>query len=120
MNTFIKLASIAAISVSLSGCLIVAGDRDWNNGDWEDKQTQNRQAISNLTLQMTRTQVIERLGIASFSEAFVNKGNEYQILYYRTQRTKSDGETTKDETTPLVFEKNKLIGWGNEALAKAH
>jgi hypothetical protein len=34
-------------------------------------------------------------------------------LFYRTQRKHSDGETTRDETTPLVFRDNRLIGWGD-------
>jgi hypothetical protein len=45
-------------------------------------------------------------------------GATYQVLYYRTHRTHSDGETTKDETTPLVFKDSALIGWGMDALAR--
>jgi len=33
-------------------------------------------------------------------------------LFYRTRRTEADGETSRDETTPLVFKNNELVGWG--------
>jgi len=118
MNNYQKFALVSALSFSLSGCLIVAGDRDWSDSDWEQRQSENRKAISNLSLKMSRLKVMDELGVPSFSEGFVKAGKEYQVLYYRTQKTKSDGETTKDETTPLVFKDNKLVGWGSEALEK--
>ena len=37
----------------------------------------------------------------------------------RTHRTHSDGDTTRDETTPLVFEDGKLVGIGERAAAEA-
>jgi len=58
------------------------------------------------------------MGQANFSEAYETDGNQYQILYYRTHRVDSDGETTKDETTPLVFKNQRLIGWGQDALQR--
>jgi len=33
--------------------------------------------------------------------------DEYRVLYYRTQRLHADGDTTKDETTPLIFKNEK-------------
>jgi len=37
-------------------------------------------------------------------------------MYYRTSRQHHDSATSKDETTPLIFKNNKLIGWGFDAL----
>ena len=39
----------------------------------------------------------------------------YEVLFFRTHRTHSDGETTKDECTPLVFRDGVLIGFGDKA-----
>ncbi len=108
------LLTIAVIS--LHGCVIVAGDRDWDNDNWHKKQQLNREQISLLSLSMERQEVLEKMGTPNFTDAILKNGQEYRVLYYRTQRTKSDGITSKDETTPLVFKNDKLIGWGSEAL----
>ncbi len=110
-----KILLVVAVFL-LNGCVIVAGDRDWDSEDWKERQGLNREHISELTLSMNRIDVIEKMGVPNFSEALIKGGQEYRVLYYRTQRTKSDGETSKDETTPLVFKNDKLIGWGAEAL----
>ena len=109
---------IAAVLLStLSGCVIVAGEHGWNDNNWQHQQQENRDIISDLELNSERSNIVSKLGVPSFSDAFVKGDDEYRVLYYRTQHTKSDGETTKDETTPLVFRNNKLIGWGSEVLA---
>ncbi len=108
----------------LSGCIIVDGDGDWdgkwdNSSDWEDTQTSNLKHINNLTLGTDRSAVLAQIGNPAFSEAFQGKnGNNYNILFYRTHRGHGDGKTTKDETTPLVFKNDKLIGWGSDALQR--
>ena len=121
---FIKKALlILPLSLALSGCVIVA-DGDWDDDDyssssWKAEQRQNREKISNLSLGLQRSEVIEQMGTATFTEAFTaDNGSGYQVLYYRTHREHGDGETTKDETTALVFENDKLIGWGNDALQR--
>jgi outer membrane protein assembly factor BamE (lipoprotein component of BamABCDE complex) len=111
-----SLAALAAVSV-LSGCVIVAGDHEWNHDDWEDQQQHNREAIARLDIGMERMTVLDRLGSPNFSEAYTRDGDEYRVLFFRTQHRHSDGDTTKDETTPLVFRNDKLIGWGDEAYA---
>ena len=118
-----KALLILPLSIALTGCVIVA-DGDWDDDDysstsWKADQKQNRDNISNLTLGLVRTEVISQMGTPTFTEAFTaDNGSGYQILYYRTHRQHSDGETTKDETTALVFENDKLIGWGNDALQR--
>ena len=116
---FIILISTLLFS-ALSGCVIVAGEHDGNNDNWRSEQRDNRELISNLKLNITRSVVFDQLGVPSYSDAFAKGSDEYRILYYRTQHTKSDGETTKDETTPLVFKNNKLVGWGHHANSKFH
>lgn len=111
------LTLIAAVLVTtLSGCVIVGGDGDMDWEDWRHQQRENQAVISDLELGMARASVVDRLGTPAFSEGFADDGHEYRVLFYRTQHRHSDGETTQDETTPLVFQDNELIGWGESIL----
>ena len=118
---------ILPLTLCLTGCVIVAGDGedgwsdDHNASGWRDEQNINRKNITKLTLGLEYPMVLTQMGNPDFTEAFTTEGGlAYQVLYYRTHREHGDGETTKDETTPLVFENNKLIGWGNDALQRIH
>ncbi len=118
-----RLAITGILAATLSGCVIIAGDhdefkRELSSSDWEDIEQFNRTGIANLTLGENYVDVKQRLGEASFSEAFKMGDASYQILYYRTHRVHADGETTKDETTAVIFKDNSLIGWGDEALSQ--
>lgn len=112
------LALAIASPAFLSGCVIsVGGDGDSHySADWEDRQYNNRKHISKLTKGSAYESIVARMGIADFDEFVQGKDGEYRVLYYRTQRTSDDGMTTKDECTPLVFEGEKLVGWGDSAL----
>ncbi|HBO12182.1 MAG TPA: hypothetical protein DD491_05290, partial [Halieaceae bacterium] len=54
----------------------------------------------------------DRLGTPADSEAFTRDGEEFRVLFYRTRHRHSDGETSRDETTPVVFRNDELVGWG--------
>ncbi len=85
--------------------------------DWEDRELMNRQAIQELQLGTSLTQITEKMGTADFNEIVLGKEDDdvkYQVLFYRTQRTTEDGMTTKDECTPLVFSEQALVGWGHD------
>lgn len=99
---------------SLSGCIYI-GERS-HDTRWQVQQRENRSLISQLSLNTDHSSILKKMGIPELSEAFVTGGIEYKVLYYRTQHHTSDGDTTKDETTPLVFKDEKLIGWGQLAL----
>ena len=123
MNLASRLILASAMAMGLSGCVIVAGDHDefdrsYSRSDWEDIERQNRQSIAQLKIGEGYDSILTRFGEASFTEAFQMGDATYQVLFYRTHRIHSDGDTTKDETTPLVFKERSLIGWGNEALAR--
>lgn len=110
-----------ALAFSLSGCIVVGGD-GWdrnNNDNWQKHQKENRNIISQLELNETRQSILEQLGAPDFSEAFSKGDDSYRVLFYRTQHEHSDGDTTKDETTPLIFRNDRLIGWGQDALNSA-
>ncbi len=111
------LAALAA-TAALSGCVIVNGEPGWvGSSDWEREQERNSEKIADLDIGMERSAVVSRLGTPSFSEAFSRDGDEYRILFFRTRHRHSDGDTTRDETTPLVFKNDTLIGWGEEVYA---
>ncbi len=119
MKHFIHLTAAALLITSLSGCIVVGGGHsDWSDNDWESEQRDNREIINQLSLKSTRSSVLNLLGAPNFSEAFALNDDEYRVLYYRTQHRHSDGETTKDETTPLIFKNDQLIGWGEDVLYK--
>ena len=117
MKSFFKLSTITLLLSFLGGCISINGSHNWD-GDWEDTQKVNRKYISELTIGTQRSAVLMHLDTPSYSEAFVQDGREYNVLFYRTHHVSSDGDTTKDETTPLIFENDKLMGWGHEVLAK--
>lgn len=113
----ICIATLCLAAASLSGCIIVDGDHhDWHKGSWSKEQELNNKNISELQLNSSREEVVSLLGQPAFSEALIRDEDHYYVLYYRTHRVKSDGETTKNETTPLVFVNDQLIGWGRKAL----
>ncbi|MBT8448303.1 MAG: DUF3192 domain-containing protein [Gammaproteobacteria bacterium] len=123
MSTTLRLVTIILTTAYLSGCVIVAGDvdefdRNDYNAEWQSVEKDNRAKIASLSLGDDYATTMQAMGQANFSEAYETDGNQYQILYYRTHRVESDGETTKDETTPLVFKNQRLIGWGQDALQR--
>ena len=100
---FLAIAFAAILLSNLSGCVVVNGKPGWHSSEWEDEQQENREIISRLEIGMEREQVVSRLGTPNFSEAFTRDGDEFRVLFFRTQHRHSDGETTRDETTPLIF-----------------
>jgi len=84
---------------------------------WDDREVVNRKFISSLILgdNLNQQTIITKLGTPDISEAKQTAGDNVQVLFYRTQHIKSDGITTQDECTPLLFKNNKLIAWGENA-----
>jgi hypothetical protein len=114
----LNLVLLGAVSAALSGCVlnIGEGEGNWDKSDsWERVQDQNRANLTKLSLGMNRDQVMALMGTADFNEAYVKQDKEIFVLYYRTQRVKGDGTTTKDECTPIVLANNAVVGWGEKA-----
>ncbi len=105
----------SALTLLLSGCIITVKDGDYHKG-WEQRQTDNREIISDLAVGTSLTEVKKEMGIPDDSESLVINGTQYKVLYYRTHHNHEDGKTTRDETTPLIFKDNVLIGWGTRML----
>ena len=83
--------------------------------DWRDREAYNKVQISKLELGLQKKQILELLGSPDITEAKRNEDKELQVMFYRTQHKQADGITTEDECTPLLFENNELIAWGESA-----
>jgi hypothetical protein len=85
------------------------------NMDWKDREEYNRVQITKLKLGSTREEVLALLGSPDITEAKRQDDTAIQVMFYRTQHVRADGLTTQDECTPLLFENDKLIAWGEGA-----
>jgi hypothetical protein len=115
------LAAALLLPLTLGACVIHVGPDDEDGhyvhkGSVQRQEMRNRDAISRLELGSAFDQVRSQLGEPDFAEASVVGGHEIRILRYRTHRTSADGDTTRDETTPLVFKDGKLVGIGERAV----
>jgi len=116
----IRTLSLLALSSLLTGCVVAIGDKDYDGSDdadkeWRKTQRENLAQINQFEPGMAFNTVISRLGNPDFTEFLVKEGEQVQVLFYRTQHKSSDGKTTKEECTPLVFINNQLHGWGDKA-----
>lgn len=84
--------------------------------EWEDRQRFNRIHIGKLELGDTRKYIVSELGSPDISEAKQVKDTTLSLLFYRTQHVSSDGKTTKDECTSLLFKDGVLVAWGQPAI----
>jgi len=83
---------------------------------WDDRETYNRQFIAKIKLEnFTFDQALTQLGSPDITEARTVDEVYYQVMFYRTQHVKSDGITTQDECTFLLFVNGilKEIGLGD-------
>ena len=75
----------------------------------------NNKALLSLEIGMSKQQVLEVMGDPDLNEAYKSlHGKSVAIFFYYTERKSRDHVIIKDETTPVVFEKGELIGWGSE------
>ncbi len=109
-----------ALSVALlSGCVISIDDdyeRDNKQTDWTEVEKNNREKISQLGAGDAISTVRRQLGVPDFDELIMKNDNEHRVLFYRTQRVKSDGVTSKQECTPILFINGELSAFGESAL----
>lgn len=114
---FVKLFAAAVLALTMSGCVVAVGGKHEvaDGSDWEKTQQFNQKQVNNLQLDTSADSIRTLMGTPDFSELFTKDGVDVQVLFYRTHHEKSDGKTTKDECTPLVFKHNKLVGWGDKA-----
>lgn len=113
------LGLVALLSVGLQGCVIAVGGDGYNSSkDYRDSEQRNRQYIASLADGTALATVEAELGTPNFADLVTVDGVRYRVLYYRTHRVHADGNTTRDECTPVVFADGRLIGTGELALAR--
>lgn len=122
-TTRAAVAAVLAASLLSTGCVfhVSTGDHDEDSyfGDSVDRRdARQREKIARLQLGADALDVVDQLGAPDFSDQLQTKDGVVRVLRYRTQRVHADGETTRDETTPLVFRNSVLIGTGQMALEK--
>lgn len=116
MQKFLSVILMALAIPTLSGCVVAVGDaRTAGEASRQEVERENRDIISQLQPGMAIENVRSRLGTPEFSESLGLDDGDYQVLFYRTQRRKADGMTTRDETTPLIFRNGILVEWGEAA-----
>ncbi len=75
----------------------------------------NRENLLMLELGMTPREVLMVMGDPNLNEAYVlDEDRSLKVFFYYTNRMAADGNETKDEMTPVVFENGRLVGWGEE------
>lgn len=118
---------VKTIAFLLAGLVLYAGltsitlmfyKDDPDQMNWQDREAFNTKYIYklDLTKAISRNQVIDSLSGPDITEAKKHQQQVYQVLYYRTHRTKTDGITTKDECTAILFKNQQLIAIGETAV----
>lgn len=108
------VAAIALGYVAYVGLVLVYYKPSVDSMSWEDRQAYNQKHMADLQLGDDENKVKALFGSADFSEAKFSQGAALSILFYRTHQKASDGITSRDECTPLLFSDGKLIGWGQD------
>ncbi|QYK00436.1 DUF3192 domain-containing protein [Shewanella psychrotolerans] len=108
------IGSVFAAYLAFVAVVVLVYEPTPDSMDWEDRQAYNKAKLTEITLGTPVDEVKTLLGRADFSEAKTINNDTLQVLFYRTHHIKSDGETTRDECTPLLFKNNKLIAWGQD------
>ncbi|PCH61775.1 MAG: hypothetical protein COC19_04305 [SAR86 cluster bacterium] len=112
----IKTLMPVVLASLLTACVIVV-DADSDDADGLiARGERNSEAINRLVLGSTSFSITSLLGQPDFTAAYQEENTAYQVLYYRTHIVKSDSRTSIDETTPLIFSDDRLVGWGAVAL----
>ncbi|MBT1443239.1 DUF3192 domain-containing protein [Shewanella sp. JM162201] len=110
----VVIGSVFAAYLAFVGVVAIGYEPTPDDMDWEDRQVFNNKALAELAIGQDLVSVKSLLGSPDFSEAKSIKDSAMQVLFYRTHHEKSDGVTTKDECTPLIFKNNQLIAWGSD------
>ncbi|GLR70845.1 DUF3192 domain-containing protein [Agaribacter marinus] len=112
-------AGLASLFI-LQGCVISVNDDDHDRGNYyhseKKREQKNKSYIATLSAGTDISLVKSALGTPDFSEMLMKEDKEYKVLFYRTQHVHSDGNTSKDECTPLVFNNGELVGYGDTAI----
>lgn len=119
MPKMLKIVIIGfGIYVAAIAATVFLFEADPESLSWQERETFNLKQIGRLDLGTAKGDVIRLLGSPDFSEAKATAESEVLVLFYRTHHVKSDGITTRDECTPLLFKDDLLIAWGADAYSE--
>lgn len=114
-----KVIPVIVISVAIyfafSTCVIWLLQDDQSQMTWDDRQAFNNKFIERLKIGADKSYVIEELGPPDLTEAKQIEQSSWQVMLYRTHHQKSDGFTTADECTVLLFADEQLVATGDSA-----
>jgi hypothetical protein len=115
-----KIIAIILVALAVYGIFVTLVvnfyDDSPANMQWEDREAYNQQFIAKLELEKFNfNSAIEQLGSPDITEAKIVNESRYQVSFYRTQHVKSDGITTQDECTALLFTNGILTAIGKTA-----
>ncbi|MDP2563680.1 DUF3192 domain-containing protein [Pseudoalteromonas marina] len=121
LKKFIRYLILGLGLYALIATLVIAFYKDDPQAMiWQDRESFNKRYIEKLSLdsQTTLNTVLDYLGSPDLT--FAKRDNEQvlQVIFYRTQHITSDGITTMDECTGLLFKNGQLILWGPSAYSK--
>ena len=115
-----RLAAILLSSTALTGCVVAIGNDGFQEDErWEQDQKRNDRYINGAQIGTSINAIRADLGEPDFQDSFQRHGEVFEVLYYRTHHRHSDGKTTRDETTPMVFIDGALVGYGPSAVENA-
>lgn len=119
MNKKVALNILLAVALYgiFAALVIIFYEDSPEKMDWEDREAHNRQYIGRLSLDnASKAKIIKELGSPDITEAQQIDNIQYQIMFYRTQHVKSDGITTQDECTFLLFKDHLLVKIGKPTM----
>jgi outer membrane protein assembly factor BamE (lipoprotein component of BamABCDE complex) len=95
---------LVMLTLMLCGCMTLSMKMDRNNLN-----------LSSLEMGMTREEVVTIMGRPDLSEAYQSlAGKPVIVFYYYTLRKREDGRMTREECTPVIFDDDGVVGWGDE------
>ncbi|NRB24951.1 DUF3192 domain-containing protein [Shewanella sp.] len=110
----IIIGSIFAAYTAFVTVVVLVYEPSPDEMHWEDRQVYNNSQLTDITIGQSLSDIKLLMGKADFSEAKITGDVALQVLFYRTHHAQSDGVTTRDECTPLLFKDQKLIAWGSD------
>ena len=110
MSKLLLLIGAVLFTGLFSGCAVVDPDTSMLAPHKWDEIFRNRKNLDKLRVRMTKQEVLEVMGEPIKDEAFC----EDNVWWYYTRTCWTDFMTTRDECTPVVFDKETGLveGWG--------
>jgi hypothetical protein len=98
---------LGILSILVAGCNLMTTDQS---------NTAAREDLEELSIGMSKQKAMEWISAQSFRifriEILKDKDKTFEVVSYVPGIKDAEEIITKDDITPLIFEEDKLIGWG--------